>query len=82
MPWEFHNCHYTIKGADTAVLPNCIDGPVEETDKIIEQFAKEGLRTLVYAYKSITLDELNLFSKKLEVAKQSIVNRYDLILFF
>jgi len=64
------------------VLPNCIDGPVEETDKIIEQFAKEGLRTLVYAYKSITLDELNLFSKKLEVAKQSIVNRYDLILFF
>ena len=64
------------------MLPNCIDGPVEETDKIIEQFAREGLRTLVYAYKSITLDELNLFSKKLEVAKQSIVNRYDLILFF
>ena len=64
------------------MLPNCIDGPVEETDKIIEQFAKEGLRTLVYAYKSITLDELNLFSKNLEVANQSLVNRYDFILFF
>ena len=64
-----------IKGADTAVLPNCIHGPVEETNKIVEQFAKEGLRTLVYAYKTITRDELNLFSEKLEQAKQSIVNR-------
>ena len=64
-----------IKGADTAVLPNCIHGPVEETNKIVEKFAKEGLRTLVYAYKTITRDELNLFSEKLEQAKQSIVNR-------
>ena len=64
-----------IKGADTAVLPNCTHGPVEETNKIVEQFAKEGLRTLVYAYKTITRDELNLFSEKLEAAKQSIVNR-------
>ena len=64
-----------IKGADTAVLPNCTHGPVEETNKIVEQFAKEGLRTLVYAYKTITRDELKLFSEKLEAAKQSIVNR-------
>ena len=64
-----------IKGADTAILPNCVHGPVEETEKIVEKFAKEGLRTLVYAYKTITRDELNLFSEKLEVAKQSIVNR-------
>ena len=57
------------------MLPNCIHGPVEETNRIVEQFAKEGLRTLVYAYKTITRDELNLFSEKLEAAKQSIVNR-------
>ena len=64
-----------IKGADTAILPNCTHGPVEETNHIVDQFAKEGLRTLVYAYKTITRDELNLFSEKLEAAKQSIVNR-------
>ena len=64
-----------IKGAESAILPNCVTGPVEETNRIVDQFAKEGLRTLVYAYKVITREELNIFSEKLEIAKQSIVNR-------
>lgn len=64
-----------VKGADTSVLPNCLSGPIEETYRIVDQFAKEGLRTLIYAFKELSREELSLFSEKLEAAKQSIVNR-------
>ena len=65
-----------IKGAETSVLPVCIAGPVEETKKVVQTFAEDGLRTLVYAYKMITREQLNIFSEQLEAARQSIVNRY------
>lgn len=64
-----------VKGAETAVLPNCTSGPTEETRLIVDQFARDGLRTLVYAYKELSREELNIFSEKLEAARQSIVNR-------
>ena len=68
-----------VKGAETSVLPSCTSGPIEETKLIVDQLAKDGLRTLVYAFKVITREELNIFSEKLEVAKQSIVNRIKYI---
>ena len=64
-----------VKGAETSVLPVCIAGPVEETKKVVQTFAEDGLRTLVYAYKMITREQLNIFSEQLEAARQSIVNR-------
>ena len=65
-----------VKGAETSVLPMCIGGPVEDTKKVVQKFAEDGLRTLVYAYKTISREELNIFSEQLEAARQSIVNRY------
>ena len=56
-------------------MPKCIDGPIEETYDIVDQFANEGLRTLVYAYKMMTQEELKLFKEKLEIAKQDMKNR-------
>ncbi len=64
-----------VKGAESSVLPICVGGPVEETKMIVDHFANEGLRTLVYAYKTISREEFNRFSEKLDVARQSIVNR-------
>jgi magnesium-transporting ATPase (P-type) len=64
-----------VKGAETSVLPQCTSGPIQETQKIVDNFAREGLRTLVYGYKVITREELQTFSDSLEMAKQSIVNR-------
>ena len=50
-------------------------GPIEETKKIVNDLANDGLRTLVYGFKIITREDLNFFSEKLETARQSIVNR-------
>ena len=63
------------EGAESVILPNCVDGPIENTYEIVDQFATEGLRTLVYAYKIMTHDELKDFNEKLESAKQNMTNR-------
>ena len=64
-----------VKGAESSMFPICSSGPVEDTKKVVDQLAKNGLRTLVYGFKIISREELNIFSEKLEAAKQSIVNR-------
>ena len=63
------------EGAESVILPNCIDGPIEETYEIVDQFATEGLRTLVYAYKTLSNEELKVFNENLEKAKQNMTNR-------
>lgn len=44
-----------VKGADTSIEPLCIN--LNDNNKIsldyLDDFAEEGLRTLVYAYKEI-----------------------------
>lgn len=44
-----------VKGADTSIEPRCKD--LDETDKMtlddLDDFAEQGLRTLVYAYKEM-----------------------------
>ena len=64
-----------VKGAESVILPNCVDGPIEETYEIVDQFATEGLRTLVYAYKTLTHEELKGFNENLERAKQNMTDR-------
>ena len=69
------NIYLFIKGAESVILPNCVDGPIEETYKIVDQFANQGLRTLVYAYKIMSQEEVKLFKEKVETAKQNMHNR-------
>lgn len=63
------------KGADT-VMKNIIkenDWIEEETDNM----AREGLRTLVIAKKTISKDEFSKFSKAYDKAKMSLVDRNE-----
>ena len=53
-----------VKGAESSMFPICSSGPVEETKKVVDQLAKNGLRTLVYGFKIISREELNIFSEK------------------
>jgi phospholipid-transporting ATPase len=50
-----------IKGADSALIPllNNFSEEVNETEKILYNFACEGLRTLVLAYKELSQKEYN-----------------------
>ena len=70
------NIYLFIKGAESAILPNCIDGPIDRTYDIVDQFANEGLRTLVYGYKMLNPEELKVFKENLEIAKQDMKNRF------
>ncbi len=67
--------HVLTKGAEVAVLPSCVAGRVDETARVVDSFAADGLRTLVFAAKTISEDELRHFQGELERARQSIVNR-------
>ena len=69
------NTYLFIKGAESAILPRCIDGPIDKTYDIVDQFANEGLRTLVYAYKMLAPEELKVFKENLELAKQDMKHR-------
>ena len=52
-----------------------MSGPVERTARVVDNFAAEGLRTLVLAHKVIGEEELATFEREIEQARQSIVNR-------
>ena len=71
--------HVLTKGAESAILPISVQGPVEATRAAVDAFASEGLRTLVFAYKTITKEEFDEFAASLAVAKFSIVNRFRFI---
>ncbi len=74
--------HVLTKGAESAILPVSVQGPVDATRAAVDTFASEGLRTLVFAYKTITKEEFDEFAASLSVAKFSIVNRFRFIVKF
>lgn len=57
------------KGAESHVLPLCTGTPdrslVQKTQDHVDEFAKEGLRTLAVARKKITKEEYQQFNKGL-----------------
>ena len=73
--------HVFIKGAESVILPACVTPSPEaneilgQTNVIVNNYASEGLRTLVYAHKELSRHEFDLFTAQLEHAKQSFVNR-------
>ena len=68
--------HVLTKGAETAIFPASVSGPIETTHRAVNAFASEGLRTLVFAFKTISKEEFEEFAANLAVAKFSIVNRF------
>ena len=77
--------HMFIKGADGVIIPACSstisDGNqiMDKTQTIVNGYASQGLRTLVYGYKRLSRNEFDLFTNKLEQAKQSMVNRVKFV---
>ena len=52
---------------------------VAQTQRIVNEYASDRLRTLVYGYKQSTRVEFESFTSQLEQAKQSMVNRIKFI---
>eukprot|EP00095_Tigriopus_kingsejongensis_P003263 snap_masked-scaffold69_size418775-processed-gene-3.10 protein:Tk03263 transcript:snap_masked-scaffold69_size418775-processed-gene-3.10-mRNA-1 annotation:"hypothetical protein DAPPUDRAFT_315465" len=67
--------HVLTKGAEVAILPICQSGPIQATNRVVANFAEDGLRTLLFAHKIISVQEFEAFQAQLECAKQSMVNR-------
>ncbi|XP_055911136.1 phospholipid-transporting ATPase IF isoform X2 [Eupeodes corollae] len=69
------------KGAESYIFPLCGTSSarlIEQTDKHISDFAKNGLRTLAVARKRITEDEYRQFLNDLFEANTSLENRKQL----
>eukprot|EP00095_Tigriopus_kingsejongensis_P008902 maker-scaffold1538_size36768-snap-gene-0.8 protein:Tk08902 transcript:maker-scaffold1538_size36768-snap-gene-0.8-mRNA-1 annotation:"hypothetical protein DAPPUDRAFT_315465" len=59
------------KGADSSILPICTSGPAETTAEHVNEFAMDGLRTLLVARRQLTREELETFNRNLREAQQA-----------
>ena len=60
------------KGAESSVLPRCVTGPIDATNKHIDEYALVGLRTLAIAVKELSPEDVEWFDKELDAAQQAI----------
>jgi phospholipid-translocating ATPase len=67
--------YYYVKGAESIIIPKCIPNPWVTEE--VSNLARIGLRTLVYAWKTLTPNEYQVFNQKLTAAKASLSNRDD-----
>ena len=67
------------KGADSIILPRLKSNQpnVQKTVSFIENYSKEGLRTLLIAEKEISIDEYNRWNKLYVQAQTSAFNREE-----
>eukprot|EP00794_Sanderia_malayensis_P011228 gene11228-12407_t len=65
------------KGAESHVLDRIKSGPVEDTQKHIDEYAELGLRTLTIASKKISKEEYTEMNTKLVNAQQAITDREE-----
>ncbi|OMJ85156.1 hypothetical protein SteCoe_13546 [Stentor coeruleus] len=64
------------KGADTIILPRLQQGPyIESTYKQLEEFACEGLRTLVLAQRDLTDEEYHSWNAQYIAAMKDVTHR-------
>ncbi|EAY23574.1 phospholipid-translocating P-type ATPase, flippase family protein [Trichomonas vaginalis G3] len=66
------------KGSDSSIKAMC--PPSEWVDEVVGNLAREGLRTLVFAYKILSQSELDDFMLHYEEASKSVTNRGQRIL--
>lgn len=62
-------------GAETAILPRCVVGHVEEMQTSVDAFAQAGLRTLVMAERRLSNEEWIAFLEELNEASNLLVDR-------
>ena len=67
-----------IKGADIAILPNVTSQP-HNINQHINEYSNEGLRTLMIAYREVTLDEYNQINALYQTAMSSTHGKYKLL---
>ncbi|OHT04465.1 phospholipid-translocating P-type ATPase, flippase family protein [Tritrichomonas foetus] len=75
---EKYGSFIVVKGADASISTMC--PPSEWLDEVVGNLAREGLRTLVFAYKSLNNEEVEEFLKNFQAASSSVINRSDNIL--
>ena len=68
------------KGAESSVLPRCVTGPINATNKHIDEYALVGLRTLAIAVKELSSHDLEWFEKEFSTAQQAIDGREEKIM--
>ena len=79
---EKGNIELLCKGADSIVLARLDkekSNHVQETLDFIEDYAKEGLRTLLLAKRKLNEQEYNAWNMKFVEALQSVSNREERI---
>ncbi|KAH8304501.1 hypothetical protein KR059_011394 [Drosophila kikkawai] len=68
------------KGAENIIFPRCKPSPrLEQTDEQITKYAKEGLRTLAVARRTLSEEELASFEAEYNNANIQLSNRSELI---
>ena len=67
-----------IKGADIAILPNVASKP-HNIEQHINEYSNEGLRTLMIAYRELTLEEYNHINTLYQTAMRSTHEKYKLL---
>ena len=67
------------KGAETSVLPLCLSGPIEATNRDIDRYALVGLRTLAVACRQLSERDLAKFEQDFAAAQQAIEGREEAI---
>jgi len=63
------------KGAESSIIPRCIEGPFVETSSHIDEYALVGLRTLAIASRELSQRQYESFVQKLNTASQSLEER-------
>lgn len=59
------------KGADSSLLSICTSGPCEETAEHVNEFAMEGLRTLLVGVRELSEEELEAFATALRTSQKA-----------
>lgn len=60
------------KGADSVMLPLISQGHIHESEEHLADFSKRGLRTLVVAFKKLSVQDFDRFSRAVERARQIV----------
>ncbi|KAJ7992869.1 hypothetical protein DPEC_G00266530 [Dallia pectoralis] len=65
------------KGAESAVLPFTTSGEIDKTRVHVDEFASQGLRTLVVACRHFSVDEYIEVDRKLQAARTALQQREE-----
>ncbi|KAH9488603.1 putative phospholipid-transporting ATPase IF [Bulinus truncatus] len=76
---DSRDIYLLCKGADMAVIDRAVAGDKIETQKMIDEYALLGLRTLSVAQRKLTPEEYTDFDKKLMDARRSLVQRTEML---